>query len=97
MRTFRVLRLFNKLKSLRTLINALAASLMAVLNAFLLVILICVLYAILGVELFGDKKPELFGNFILSYWTVREGLNACTCVSVCLDGGGVWVRVCHVA
>ncbi len=60
MRTFRVLRLFNK-KSLRVLINALAASIFPVGNAFLMVVLVCVVYAILGVEPFSDRSPELFG------------------------------------
>ena len=52
LRTFRVLRLFSKLRSLRTLITALASSLVAVVNAFVIVILVSVVYAILGVQLF---------------------------------------------
>jgi hypothetical protein len=70
MRTFRVLRLFNKLQSLRVLINALASSIFPVGNAFLMVVLVCVVYAILGVELFSDRSPELFGSFTISAWTV---------------------------
>ncbi len=70
MRTFRVLRLFNKMRSLRTLISALGASLVPVLNAFIIMVLIIVIYAILGVELFQDRNPEIFGSFAIAAYTV---------------------------
>ena len=70
LRTFRVLRLFNRLRSLRVLINALASSLLPVGNAFLMVVLVYVVYAILGVQLFSQKSPEQFGSFGISAWTV---------------------------
>ena len=70
-----MLRLFNKLRSLRILINALATSILPVFNAFLIVILIYVVYAILGVELFADRNPQRFGTFISSAWTVLQSFS----------------------
>ena len=70
LRTFRVLRLFGQLKSLRTLVNALVTSILPVVNALIVVLIFGVVYSILGVEIFGSDNPEFFGSFGRSSWTV---------------------------
>ena len=66
MRTFRVLRLFGRLQSIRSIINALSASLLPVMNAFFIMFIVLALYAILGVTLFSDLAPSTFGNLSLA-------------------------------
>ena len=70
MRTFRVLRLFSKLRSLRIIMNALAISMYPVFNTLLIVCLVLFVYAILGVQLYKEIDPEDFGSFADSVWTV---------------------------
>jgi len=65
-RTFRVLRLFGRLESIRSIINALSASLLPVMNAFFIMFIVLALYAILGVTLFSDMAPHAFGNLSLA-------------------------------
>ena len=62
LRAFRVLRLFGRLKTIRSIINALTASLFPVLNAFCIMGVVLCLYAITGVNVFGEMAPESFGN-----------------------------------
>ena len=67
MRTFRVLRLFGRLESIRAIINALSASILPVLNAFFIMFIVLALYAILGVTLFSEIAPLSFGNLSVAF------------------------------
>ena len=62
MRTFRVLRLFGRLKDVRLIINALTASIVPVTHAFFIVAVVMALFAIIGVTFFEDDAPDEFGN-----------------------------------
>ena len=70
LRAFRILRLFGRLKSIRSIINALTASLIPVCNAFFIMLVVLLLYAIIGVSFYGVSEPdggdeaslEAFGN-----------------------------------
>ena len=53
MRAFRVVRIFGRLKSLRSIINALTASIVPVINAFVIVAIVMMLFSIIGVTIFG--------------------------------------------
>ena len=59
MRAFRVLRIFGRLKSVRSIINALTASIVPVINAFFIVAIVMALFAIVGVTFFADEAPEV--------------------------------------
>ena len=63
LRVFRVIRLFGRLKSLKKIINALAKSIIPVLNSFVILFLITCIYALIGVNFFGKREPHLFGTF----------------------------------
>jgi hypothetical protein len=56
----------------RSIVNALTASLVPVLNAFAIVSLITSIYAIEGVNLFASRDSENFGNFMLSLYTMFQ-------------------------
>ena len=62
-RSFRVLRLFGRLKSIRKIVDALTASVLPVTNAFFIMFVVLMLYAILGVNLLSEKSPANFGKF----------------------------------
>jgi hypothetical protein len=62
-RSFRVLRLFGRLKSIRKIVDALAASVLPVTNAFFIMFVVLQLYAILGVNLLSETSPASFGKF----------------------------------
>jgi hypothetical protein len=56
----------------RSIVNALTASLVPVLNAFAIVLLLTSIYAIEGVNLFASRDSENFGNFLLSLYTMFQ-------------------------
>jgi len=62
-RAFRILRIFGRLKSIRSIVNALAASLVPVANSFFIMFIVMMLYAILGCSLFSEVAPESFSRF----------------------------------
>lgn len=62
LRAFRVLRLFGRLKSIRSIVNALTASLVPVVNAFFIMFIVLSLYAIVGVNFYSKIDPDDFGN-----------------------------------
>ena len=70
LRAFRVLRIFGRLKSIRSIINALTASIIPVLNAFFIMAIVLVLFAIIGVTFFAEEAPEEFGNLSRSTITM---------------------------
>ena len=62
LRAFRIIRIFGRLRSIRSIINALAASLIPVMNAFFIMAVVCALYSIIGVTFYDKSAPEDFGN-----------------------------------
>ena len=62
MRAFRIIRIFGQLKAIKAIVNAITASINAVLNAFFIMGVITSLYAIIGVSLFSTDAEEQFGN-----------------------------------
>ena len=63
LRVFRVLRLFGRLKSLKKIITAVARSIVPVLNSFIILLLVACIYALIGIQLFRETVPDLFGSF----------------------------------
>lgn len=85
LRGLRIVRLFNRLKSLRNIIQALYKSIPAMLNAFSIVCVIMSIYAIMAVDFFSDVSPdpiegvtdsynatEYFGNWSASMFTLFQ-------------------------
>ena len=74
MRVFRVVRLFKRLESLRTIVESLSAAVVPVANAFFVLILVASLYAVLAVMLFGEMEgqEQLFGRFSLALFTMIQ-------------------------
>ena len=69
-RIFRVVRIFNKLTSMRRIIDAMFYSLTPVLSAFLLTFLLVSIYAIVACNIFVEKYPHAqvyFGSFSLAF------------------------------
>ena len=62
MRAFRIIRIFGQLKAIKAIVNAITASINAVLYAFFIMGVITSLYAIIGVSLFSTDAEEQFGN-----------------------------------
>ncbi len=58
-RSFRVLRLFGRLKSIRHIVDALSVSILPVMNAFFIMFVVLMLYAILGVNLLAEMCVSL--------------------------------------
>jgi voltage-gated sodium channel len=76
LRAFRVIRIFGRLRAIRSIINALTNSLIPVMNAFFIMGIVICLYAIIGVTFYGVKSPESFGNLersIISMFRIAAG------------------------
>jgi len=69
-RTFRIMRLFKRLVTLRIIIEGIVASLPGVLNAFIVTGIMMGIWAIMGVDFFKDEMPNEFGNFIKAMYTM---------------------------
>lgn len=80
LRCFRVLRIFGRLGSIRSIINALTASLLPVLNAFFIMGIVVMLYAIIGVTFFAESAPFEMGNFSRAVVTLFR-----------IAGGETWI------
>ena len=75
-RVLRAVRLLNKAGSLKMIVQAMFASIIPVANSFVLLTLITSIYATMGVNLFGDSHPELFGYFSTGMFTMFECVTA---------------------
>ena len=62
LRTFRVIRIFGRLRQLRSIIHAIVSSIIPVTQAFIIGIIVIAIYCTLGVEIFGEKAPKEFGE-----------------------------------
>ena len=72
MRVFKILRLFQKLQSLRILITALADSVVPVLNSMVILLLFTSMYAVVATDLFHTQSEEFFGTFGASLYTLFQ-------------------------
>ena len=92
LRTFRIIRLFGKLKSLRAIINALTNSIGPVINAFIIMAVILCLYAIMAVTVFYESAPLSFGNLsraIVELFRIAAGETWVEDAPQTFDDGGV--------
>uniref|UniRef100_A0A7S4PDL9 PH domain-containing protein n=1 Tax=Guillardia theta TaxID=55529 RepID=A0A7S4PDL9_GUITH len=71
-RTFRVVRLFKRLQSLRVIIQSLLSAIIPVANAFGVLLLVSSLFSVMAVIIFGDSDKELFGSFSLALFTMFQ-------------------------
>ena len=74
-RVFRVIRLFKRLKGLRTIVNAITASMLPVGNSLFILALVSFVYAILGVRLYSERNAADFGTFTVALLSM---LQVCT-------------------
>ena len=72
LRIFRILKLFQRLSSLRIIINALLASIMPVMNAFVVLFLITAIYAVVATMFFYKYDTVQFGKFSSSLYTMFQ-------------------------
>ena len=70
-RAIRVLRVFNKLQTLKVILQSLISSAVRVTWATLVMVLVTSIYAVLGVNLFGEKS-EYFRNYSSSMFTLFQ-------------------------
>lgn len=66
-----IVKLFQKLESLRKIVSALSSAVIPVSNAFFVLGVISSIYAIIGVQIFHDKDPVYFSSFSNALFTVR--------------------------
>ena len=69
MRVLRAVRLLQR-GSLKVLMDALAGALEPVVQSFLLLGLVSSIYAIMGVALFSQQAPHIFGSFFKALFTI---------------------------
>eukprot|EP00960_Hanusia_phi_P027932 747115-Hanusia_phi.AAC.2 len=72
LRVFRAAQLFKRLKHLRVIFNAILGSLLPVLNSVLILVIVTSMFAIISVDLYGNRRPDLFGNFELAIFTMYQ-------------------------
>ena len=84
-RAIRVLRVFNKLQTLKVILQSLISSAVRVTWATLVMVLVTSIYAVLGVNLFGEKS-DYFRNYSSSMFTLFQ-------VSFRVQGLGFGIRV----
>ena len=72
LRVLRVIRLVGKEGSLKAIVEALLMSIVPVLNSIMLLGLVTCIFAIVGVGLFADQDPILFGTFSQSFFTMFQ-------------------------
>jgi hypothetical protein len=70
-RAIRVLRVFNKLQTLKVILQSLISSAVRVTWATLVMVLVTSIYAVLGVNLFGEKS-DYFRNYSSSMFTLFQ-------------------------
>lgn len=69
---WQVVKLFQSLKSLRTIITALTKAIIPVANAFMVLAIITAIYAVVGVGLYSEVDVVAFGDFSSSLFTMFQ-------------------------
>lgn len=72
LRVLRVLKLFQRLSSLRVIINALLKSILPVANAFVVLFLVTAIYAVVATMFFYKYDNVQFGKFSASLYTMFQ-------------------------
>ncbi|EKX36094.1 hypothetical protein GUITHDRAFT_117764 [Guillardia theta CCMP2712] len=72
LRVFRAAQLFKRMRHLRVIFNAILGSLLPVLNSVLILVIVTSMFAIISVDLYGTRRPDLFGNFELAIFTMYQ-------------------------
>ena len=54
--------MFGRLQAIRSIVNALTASLVPVVNAFFIMAVVISRYAMVNMHLYDDRSPQDFGN-----------------------------------
>ena len=63
LRIFKIVRIFNRLKSLQRIILSIASTLVPLVNTFMIYFVVTSIYAVLATQLFGSVFMERFGSF----------------------------------
>lgn len=72
LRVFRVLRILTFVPSMRRIVGALVQSLNGMTSIALVLLLIFYVAAVIATNLFSTAFPELFGNLLLSFYTLFQ-------------------------
>jgi voltage-gated sodium channel len=72
MRCLRVFRLFKRVPSLRQIVVSLVAAFPPMTNALLIVLLFVCVYSIMAAQFFSGVRPDLFGDFFGSLFTMFQ-------------------------
>jgi len=70
-----VIRLFSRLESLNKIIVALGNAIGPVINACMILLIVSCVYAVVATGLYKEVKPEYFGRFQLSLFTMFQILS----------------------
>lgn len=73
-RALRVVRIFKRLHSLRTIMSALALSIVPMLNSSFVLLMATTIYSIMGVLLYRQRDFAHFGNFSRAFLTMFQCL-----------------------
>ena len=71
-RVVRVVRLFKNFYSLNRIVLAIGECIVPMFNAFFILFIVTSMYATLGTHLFGKSKPDFFGNFATSLFSMIQ-------------------------
>ncbi|EKX41946.1 hypothetical protein GUITHDRAFT_112082 [Guillardia theta CCMP2712] len=72
LRVFKIVRVFNKLRSLQKIVLAISISFVSVLNTLVLFLVVNSIYAIVGSSIFADLSPSQFGTFLKASFTMFQ-------------------------
>eukprot|EP00961_Rhodomonas_salina_P092572 1245779-Rhodomonas_salina.1 len=72
-----VVRVFNSLQALKTIIHALTSAIIPVSNAFAVLAVATAIYAVIGVGLYEEVDPVQFGDFKRAIFTVLVPFARC--------------------
>jgi len=71
-RVVRVTRFFPHFQQLNRLVQAIGHCIIPMLNALLILLVFTIMYAVVATKLFRDRRPEFFGDFSASLFTMFQ-------------------------
>lgn len=72
LRTLRALRLISAFKQIRIIVDGLLRALPGVFWTFVLLLIVFYIFAVIGVDLFGETFPELYGSLGSAFYTLFQ-------------------------
>ena len=72
LRIFKIVRIFNRLRSLQRIIVSIASTLVPLANTFMIYFVMTSIYAVLATQLFGNVFMERFGSFTKATLTLFQ-------------------------